>query len=118
MSTKFYCNSEQCVHADKGPFVLELPAEAVMDRNNLATIFCPRCGKPMRQLQPTANQSAGHHRFYCHSEACGSLDRGPFFIDLPSEAIMDNNNLATIFCPKCGKAMKAFDNQAGKVINF
>ena len=118
MSTKFYCNSELCTHADKGPFVLELASEAVMDRNNLATIFCPRCGKPMKQLPSSSGQSASHHRFYCHSEACSSLDKGPFFIDLPSEAIMDNNNLATIFCPKCGKEMKAFNKKAGVVVNL
>ncbi|MBC2712551.1 MAG: hypothetical protein HGJ94_16660 [Desulfosarcina sp.] len=40
MPTKFYCNSEICTHADKGPFVLELTQEAVMDGNNMATIFC------------------------------------------------------------------------------
>lgn len=109
MSTKFYCNNEQCTHSDQGPFVLELSAEAVMDGNNLATIFCPRCGKPMRQLPADVNQGASQERFYCHNEACGSLDKGPFFIDLYSEAIMDNNNLATIFCPKCGKAMKTLE---------
>ena len=115
MSTKFYCNNEQCPHSDQGPFVLELASEAVMDGNNLATIFCERCGKPMQRLPANSKQSPSHHRFYCHNKACGSLNKGPFFIDLPSEAIMDNNNLATIFCPKCGKAMKAFNKQAETV---
>jgi endogenous inhibitor of DNA gyrase (YacG/DUF329 family) len=117
MSTKFYCNSEVCTHADKGPVVLELPQEAVMDGNNLATIFCPRCGKPMKQL-PLDLDSSDHHRFYCHNDACGSNKNGLFFIDLPGEAVMDKNNLATIFCPKCGKEMKPFDQQPGAAINF
>ena len=39
MSTRFYCNSESCTHGDKGPFVLELAQEAVMDGNNMATSF-------------------------------------------------------------------------------
>ena len=118
MSTKFYCNNEQCSHSDQGPFVLELSAEAVMDRNNLATIFCQRCGNPMQPLPADSDQSPSHHRFYCHNKTCGSQSKGPFFIDLPSEAIMDNNNLATIFCPKCGKEMKTFDKQAETVASI
>ncbi|BBO68783.1 hypothetical protein DSCA_27130 [Desulfosarcina alkanivorans] len=117
MSTKFYCNSEICTHADHGPFVLELAQEAVMDGNNLATIFCPRCGKPMKQL-PLDLKSSEHHRFYCHSDACSSRENGLFFIDLPGEAVMDKNNLATIFCPKCGKEMKPFSQQPDAAINF
>ena len=107
MSTKFYCTSESCTHGDKGPFVLELPQEAVLDGNNMATIFCPRCGKPMKHLPPAPLESAQSHRFYCHNEACIGPADEPFFIDLPEEAIMDKNNLATIFCPKCGKEMNA-----------
>ena len=117
MSTKFYCNNEKCTHSNQGPFIIELAAEAVMDGNNLATIFCQHCGKPMKQLPPDSNQSPSHHRFYCHNEACSSLNKGPFFIDLPSEAIMDKNNLATIFCPKCGRAMKTFDKKTGPMNN-
>jgi NADH pyrophosphatase NudC (nudix superfamily) len=118
MSTKFYCNSEQCTHADQGPFVLELAAEAVMDRNNLATIFCPLCSSPMKPLASGPKQHTSQHRFYCHNDACSSHDQGLFFIDLPCEAIMDNNNLATIFCPKCGKEMRPFDKKASTVINL
>lgn len=116
-STKFYCNSDACTHADKGPFVLELAQEAVMDGNNLATIFCPRCGKPMRPLPPGPQKASSHHRFYCHNDACCGDDKEIFFIDLPGEAVMDNNNLATIFCPKCGKEMKPFNQAPGKAIN-
>jgi len=111
MSTSFYCNSESCPHADKGPFVLQLATEVVMDGNNLATIFCPRCGKPMKQLPSDSRKDTNHHRFYCHNETCGNHESGLFFIDLPEEAIMDDNNLATIFCPKCGKQMKSFDQR-------
>ena len=118
MSTKFYCNSETCTHADNGPFVLELPQEAVMDGNNLATIFCPRCGKTMKQLPSDPDTNANSNRFYCHSDACNTTKHGLFFIDLPGEAIMDKNNLATIFCPKCGKEMKPFGRDAGTAVNF
>ena len=118
MSTKFYCNSERCTHADKGPFVLELAQEAVMDGNNLATIFCPQCGKPMQQLPENPQKNADNHRFYCHSDACSTHKKGLFFIDLPGEAIMDKNNMATVFCPKCSKEMKSFGQDLSMAVNF
>ncbi len=118
MSTKFYCNSEICGRAEKGPFVLELAQESVMDGNNLATIFCPWCSKPMKQLPSDPQKRSHNNRFYCHSEACSSEKNGLFYIDLPGEAIMDNNNMATIFCPKCGKEMKPFDQPPSNAVNF
>ena len=118
MTTKFYCNSDDCTHADKGPFVLELPQEAVMDGNNMATIFCPRCAKPMRPLPAAPEKTSNHHRFYCDNNRCSGNDKELFFIDLPGEAVMDKNNLATIFCPKCGREMKPFDQTVGQAINY
>ena len=118
MSTKFFCNSESCTHADKGPFVLELAQEAVMDGNNLATIFCPRCGKPMKQLPQKPQENTNSQRFYCHNETCSDQGTDLFFIDLPGEAIMDKNNMATIFCPKCGKEMSALDQESDVVVNY
>jgi endogenous inhibitor of DNA gyrase (YacG/DUF329 family) len=118
MSTKFYCNSERCTHADKGPFVLELAQEAVMDGNNLATIFCPRCGKPMKQLPQNTQENTNSQRFYCHNESCSDQGTDPFFIDLPGEAIMDKNNMATIFCPKCGKEMSSMGLESDVVVNY
>lgn len=105
MSTKFYCTNDICVHADKGPFVLELAQEAVMDGNNLATIFCPKCGNPMKKLPNDPQIDTDKNRFFCHNDACSKGQDRLFFIDLPGEAIMDKNNIATIFCPKCGKEM-------------
>lgn len=118
MSTKFFCNNERCAHADKGPFVLELAQEAVMDGNNMATIFCPRCGKPMQPLPVGPQDRAESHRFYCHSDRCRSNGNDLFFIDLPEEAIMDKNNIATIFCPKCGKTMRSFDQGTTTAVNY
>ena len=118
MSTKFYCNSETCASAGNGPSVLELAQEAVMDGNNLATIFCPRCSKPMKQLPPDQQASANSQRFYCHNETCSIHCKGIFYIDLPGEAIMDTNNMAAIFCPKCNKEMKPFAHASCPVSNF
>ncbi|HSO18035.1 MAG TPA: hypothetical protein VLT88_01175 [Desulfosarcina sp.] len=118
MPTKFYCNSERCTHADRGPFVLEIAQEAVMDGNNMATIFCPKCGKPMKPLTTDPQHHANSHRFYCHNEACSGAGSDLFFIDLPEEAIMDKNNMATIFCPKCGREMNAIDLGGTTVVNY
>jgi endogenous inhibitor of DNA gyrase (YacG/DUF329 family) len=118
MSTKFYCNNERCHHVDKGPFVLELSQEAVMDGNNMATIFCPRCGKPMKQLPLETKLNDDSHRFYCHNEMCSNQGGDLFYIDLPGGAILDKNNMATIFCPKCGKEMTSFDHEPTVVVNY
>jgi uncharacterized C2H2 Zn-finger protein len=117
MTTKFYCGSDGCTHADNGPFVLELPQEAVMDGNNMATIFCPRCAKPMRPLPAASEKAPNHHRFFCDNHGCNRNGKEPFCIDLPEEAVMDKNNLATIFCPRCGKAMKPFTHMVGHAVN-
>ena len=118
MTTKFYCSNDICTGADKGPFVLELAQESVMDGNNLATIFCPNCSKEMKPLPPDSKEDSGNHRFYCHSDACSSHEKGLFFLDLPGEAIMDKNNMAAIFCPKCGKEMKPFAQGPATAVNF
>ncbi len=106
MLNRFFCNSNACNQSGNGPFILELAQEAVMDGNNLATIFCPRCDKEMKPL-PTDTASAASNRFYCYNDACSDPDKGVFHIDLPGEAVMDKHNLAAIFCPKCGGEMKA-----------
>jgi len=63
-------------------------------------------------------QQSANNRFYCYTESCGSPEKGLFFIDLPGEAVMDKNNLATIFCPKCGKTMKPLDPDSGDAVNL
>lgn len=118
MSTKFYCNSETCASTGDGPSILELAEEAVMDGNNLATIFCPRCGKSMKQLPPDQQVSTNSQRFYCHNEACSIHSKGIFYIDLPGEAIMDKNNMAAIYCPKCNNEMKPFAHESWPVNSF
>lgn len=118
MSTRFYCNSPPCMHAGQGPFILEFSQEAVLDRNNLAAVFCHRCGSPMKQLAPDPKPGHCGHRFYCHNNACSNNENGLFFIDLPGEAILDKNNIATIFCPKCGQEMRAFGQEPCVAINF
>ena len=89
-----------------------------MDGNNLATIFCPRCSKPMKPLPSDQQENASNNRFYCHNDACSSDKSTLFFINLPGEAILDRNNMATIFCPKCGKEMKPFDQDPSTAVNF
>ena len=118
MSTKFYCNSETCASAGDGPSVLELAEGAVMDGNNLATIFCPRCGKSMKQLPPDQRESENSQRFYCHNEACSIHCKAIFYIYLPYYSIIYTNNISSIFCPKCNKEMKPFAHESCPVISF
>jgi hypothetical protein len=52
---------------------------------------------------PTAPTPTG---FTATTNPAAILEKAFFYIDLPGEAVMDTDNLATIFCPKCGKEMK------------
>jgi len=42
-----------------------------------------------------------HIRFCCESETCRTANGKPYQIAIQSEAIMDDNNLASLFCPHC-----------------
>ena len=43
----FYCPEKDCPSAGVEPYVLRLPDEVYMDERNLATVFCPHCGKSL-----------------------------------------------------------------------
>ena len=56
-------------------------------------------------------------KFYCNGDGCTRADNGPFVLELPREVVMDGNTMATIFCPRCGEAMKPVAHMAGNAIN-
>jgi len=45
----FYCPEKNCPSSGIEPYVLRLPDEVYMDERNLATVFCPHCGKSLVQ---------------------------------------------------------------------
>ena len=50
MKIKLLCRDDDKCPADKKPFMLEIEEEAVMDLNNIATVFCPYCNRTMKPL--------------------------------------------------------------------
>ena len=43
----FYCPEKNCPSSGIERYVLRLPDEAYMDEQNLATVFCPHCGRTL-----------------------------------------------------------------------
>lgn len=43
--------------------------------------------------------------YTCKNKICAEREGTVFRLEIPSEAVLDDHNLATIFCRKCGKAL-------------
>ena len=43
--------------------------------------------------------------FSCPEESCNYDGLGPYVLNIPQEACVDEHNLATPFCPHCGQAL-------------
>ena len=43
--------------------------------------------------------------FVCHNTGCQDKD-GPYVYRMEIEAVMDEKNLADIFCPRCNRRLK------------
>jgi hypothetical protein len=47
MGATYNCTNINCNFPGKGPFEMTFNTESIIDINNLATVFCPFCKKPM-----------------------------------------------------------------------
>ena len=52
MKIKLQCRNDEKCSADAKPFVWEIDDEAVMDKNNMATVFCPHCNRSLISVSP------------------------------------------------------------------
>jgi hypothetical protein len=43
--------------------------------------------------------------YACHNKACAEKEGAIFLLEIPLEAIMDERNVATLFCHKCGSGL-------------
>ncbi|MCP4748113.1 MAG: hypothetical protein GY874_18560 [Desulfobacteraceae bacterium] len=50
MKLRFKCTNHQCCGENKIEQQLDLPLELVMDENNIAVIFCPKCKQKLKQI--------------------------------------------------------------------
>ena len=48
MKIKLQCRNDEKCSADTKPFTWEIDDEAVMDYNNMATVFCPYCNRSLK----------------------------------------------------------------------
>jgi hypothetical protein len=55
MVYRYTCKDKTCAEKEGAAFRLDIPLEAVMDDNNMATIFCHKCGAELRMEQPPNN---------------------------------------------------------------
>lgn len=47
MEASFDCKNISCSFPGEGQFEMKLNFESIMDKNNVATVFCPFCKEPM-----------------------------------------------------------------------
>ena len=50
MKIKLQCRNDEKCSADAKPFTWEIEDEAVMDVNNMATVFCPHCNRSLKSV--------------------------------------------------------------------
>ena len=50
MKLKFCCDNKDCTKKYSKQYKYVILIEAVMDENNIANIFCPRCKRPLKQM--------------------------------------------------------------------
>ena len=55
MKIKLLCLDDENCPADIKPFMIEIDEEAVMDVNNIATVFCPYCNRTMKSPEQSYN---------------------------------------------------------------
>ena len=55
MKIELLCRDDEKCPAEIKPFMLEIDEEAVMDVNNIATVFCPHCKRTMKPPEQSYN---------------------------------------------------------------
>jgi hypothetical protein len=44
-------------------------------------------------------------QYVCSDKACCEQTETPFMVEFPPEALLDEKNIATLFCSRCSKKM-------------
>jgi hypothetical protein len=61
---------------------------------------------PVMEDKGNENMSPVVYQFFCTNPACAEKEREVFRLEIPCEAILDEKNMATPFCGKCGKPLR------------
>ena len=51
---KFLCPEQECEYDGTGVYELTIPQEVCVDEQNIATPFCPHCGKTLVRSESSA----------------------------------------------------------------
>jgi hypothetical protein len=62
MNIKFHCRNDEHCSAETKPFTIEISAEAVMDENNMASVFCPHCNRTLKATGWTGDCKSRNHQ--------------------------------------------------------
>jgi len=49
--------------------------------------------------------------FSCPEKKCNFDGNGPYVLNIPQEACVDEHNIATPFCPYCGQTMTKIETE-------
>ena len=49
--------------------------------------------------------------FSCPEKECNFDGNGPYVLNIPQEACVDEHNIATPFCPHCGQTMTKVETE-------
>lgn len=51
MKLQLYCDNNDCLKEESKRYMYEILIEAVMDVDNIAHIFCPRCKRVLKRAE-------------------------------------------------------------------
>lgn len=51
MKLTFKCTNGSCCQGNDNEHCINLQIESVMDEKNMAVLFCPKCGRQMKQVK-------------------------------------------------------------------
>jgi hypothetical protein len=50
-------------------------------------------------------------KYYCNNRLCGESQKKTYVLKIKKELVMDDNNMAQMFCPHCKTALSIEKNQ-------
>ena len=57
MEKKFICTDKACIKKHKEPYIKVIEVEGIMDEQNIAQMYCPRCKSPLIPCETTPEET-------------------------------------------------------------
>jgi len=114
MMIEYQCPNTQCHCEAAHPYEVQLRSEAVMDEKNVATLFCPHCQDRLVRSPEPPGGYGNAIEYRCPNTHCSGETIRPYTVQIRSEAVMDEKNMATLFCPCCqGRLVRSSESDRG-----